>query len=156
MMKTTNSLNEPLWMLFEKHQHIFKEGRQRMPVPAYILHAKPKKKCRTLLYAMLPDTLSPTFCGNTCSKERQFLANTTTLILSRDNHTDLEMVTDMRRFNCRGNNDLFEFFCSGIIAAMYWISEMEQVPTIAGILHWMSLQQLVSRMLLEFCLFHNS
>ena len=79
-----------------------------------------KKKCRALLYAMLPDTLSPMFWGNECSKERQFLADTTKLILSRDNSTDLEMVTDMRRFNCRGNNDLSKFelfwdYCSHVL-----------------------------------------
>lgn len=71
---------------------------------------KNKLLCDAILSAILPCGLIPTF---DLKKDKEaFLSNVTKYILEADGSTEMDIITDMRYFNCRGNNtqSLFETF----------------------------------------------
>ena len=61
------------------------------------------RKSKALLMATLPDSTFPTFVEAT--RERAFIDDTTRMILSLDGPEELNIISDMRYFNCRGNTD---------------------------------------------------
>ncbi len=60
-----------------------------------------------MLMATLPDSTLPSFKDG--ANEKQFIEETTKLILVADGPDDLKMLTDMRYHNCRGNSSRSKF-----------------------------------------------
>ena len=68
-----------------------------------------KRLCKSLLTAVLPDGNVPQFNDN--REESMFLEECTKLILSLDDDTEKELITDMRSLNIRGNDVMGKFDC---------------------------------------------
>lgn len=69
-----------------------------------------KNLCKAILTAVLPDGTVPTFLRDQMGEgEERFVQDAANLILCADSREELDMLTDMRRLNCRGNTEESEF-----------------------------------------------
>eukprot|EP00957_Ditylum_brightwellii_P097321 7412898-Ditylum_brightwellii.AAC.1 len=61
-------------------------------------------KSQIILDCILPGSTIPTFADESMN-EKQFITDTTQLILAADNKEELDLVTDAQVFNCWGNSN---------------------------------------------------